>query len=52
MLASPMVPFRSDRVVIPDIPKTHRLIPYLAEINRLDNQALVRSYDSEWHRWE
>jgi hypothetical protein len=28
------------------------LHPYLAEINRLDNQALVRYYDSEWHRWE
>jgi spermidine synthase len=22
------------------------------EVNRLDNQALVRYYDSEWRRWE
>jgi spermidine synthase len=22
------------------------------ELNRLDNQALVRYYDSEWRRWE
>ena len=22
------------------------------EVNRLDNQALVREYEREWHRWE
>jgi spermidine synthase len=26
--------------------------PVPVEINRLDNQALVRYYDSEWRRWE
>jgi spermidine synthase len=26
--------------------------PVPVEINRLDNQALVRYYESEWKRWE
>ena len=26
--------------------------PVDVEINRLDNQALVRYYESEWKRWE
>jgi len=28
------------------------LAPVAVEINRLDNQALVRYYESEWKRWE
>ena len=26
--------------------------PVPVEINRLDNQALVRYYEAEWKRWE
>jgi spermidine synthase len=26
--------------------------PVPVEINRLDNQVLVRYYDSEWKRWD
>ncbi len=26
--------------------------PVVVEINRLDNQALVRYYESEWRKWE
>jgi spermidine synthase len=28
------------------------MAPLVVEINQLDNQALVRYYDSEWRRWE
>jgi spermidine synthase len=27
------------------------LAPVEVEINRLDNQALVRYYEAEWDRW-
>jgi spermidine synthase len=27
------------------------MAPLIVEINRLDNQILVRYYDAEWRRW-
>jgi spermidine synthase len=44
--------FLNDDVLVSMFRFSEDMKPVDVEINRLDNQALVRYYEAEWRRWE